>query len=363
MSKKRLRALVVSAPPANDTLSYQLGWPKAFDDHPDFEPTPFRAFSGGLKGRFERLQMKLKGFDVVILLHSVFSNSQKISAGLADWIAASRIPVVLFLGNEYKLMPKKLAFAETIGTALLVSQSDDPGVIKRYQDRLGCKACGIPNTGLDEAVFTPGPPLAERETAWGFRGGPGPEYLGHWQRVDLPIAFEAACAKAGVSTDISAKSDDRFGQVEWAAFLKGIQAIPGCEAGGDYVDFDDKGREAVNTLLRAKPDASRDEIGKVLEETLPEPQPLRCISGRHIEALGSKTVQALVRGRYNGFLEAGRHYLPLEPDLSNADEVVAMLQDIPYCQQMVDRTFDEVKGDLTYPALVSRLASEIRGVI
>jgi hypothetical protein len=52
-----------------------------------------------------------------------------------------------------------------------------------------------------------------------------------------------------------------------------------------------------------------------------------CLSSRHFDAIGTETCQILLPGRYNDVLVADRHYLALEPDFSNIDDVMARFRD------------------------------------
>jgi len=53
----------------------------------------------------------------------------------------------------------------------------------------------------------------------------------------------------------------------------------------------------------------------------------KAISSRHLEALGTETVQVLVEGCYNGILQPDLHYLAVRQDLSNLEEVLRRFAD------------------------------------
>ena len=110
---KRLRILLVHArSAANLTLSYQRGWPRHFARHPGFEVSFLntRAARPLALARARWLGL-VRRFDAVVLLHSVFSNACALDGRLLDAVRALPAPKVFFVGNEYKLMPEKLAFA------------------------------------------------------------------------------------------------------------------------------------------------------------------------------------------------------------------------------------------------------------
>ena len=59
------------------------------------------------------------------------------------------------------------------------------------------------------------------------------------------------------------------------------------------------------------------------------------LSPRSMEAAMIGTVQVLVKGNYGGILHPGKHYIPLNEDASNADDVVATLQNKDYCMDLI----------------------------
>src|SRR5439155_11999384 len=157
--------------------------------------------------------------DAIVMLHSVFSNACYLTARLFDAVAAMRQPKVYFVGNEYKLMDEKMAFAERLRLALLVTQSTSPAVQQLYRGRLGCAVIGIPNTGLDPAVFFSTRPASERPIDLGYRAEDSPIYLGHQERREIAEYFEANADRLHLTVDISLDSSRRFAEAEWAAFL------------------------------------------------------------------------------------------------------------------------------------------------
>jgi len=55
-----------------------------------------------------------------------------------------------------------------------------------------------------------------------------------------------------------------------------------------------------------------------------------------------------VRGRYNDILKAGEHYIPLDPDLSNASEAIELFSDPAERRRIADSTYDLVHDGHTY---------------
>ena len=179
-----LRLLLLYAQDAtNKTLSYQYGWPRYFQRHPQFRCTPInvhdRRITAQLRGN---LLARWGRFDAIVMLHSVFSNAPTLGGWLFDGICKARQPKIFFIGNEYKLMPEKMAFCEALNLALLVTQSTSPAVQDLYRNRLGCPIYAVPYTGLDTELFYPTRDTKDRPIDIGYRSYDSPVYLGHNER-------------------------------------------------------------------------------------------------------------------------------------------------------------------------------------
>ena len=120
------------------------------------------------------------------------------------------------------------------------------------------------------------------------------------------------------------------------------KAMLGVEGGASIFDFDGSIAGAVEDYQKCNPEADFDQIwmencqgfeGNVVHKT---------ITPRLFEAIATKTALILYPGRYRDILVPNRHYIPLEQDGSNIEEVVARLNDDEYLQNMVDRTYREI---------------------
>jgi hypothetical protein len=354
-----LRTLLVYAETlAGATLSYQRGWPRVLAADPRFACTPLDLASTS------RFTMRApRRFDLVLLLHSVFSNSRMLAGRLQERVTAVRARKVWFIGNEYKLMPDKLQFARELGIDLLVSQIESEKVRELYRRALDRPVVSIPNTGLDTRLISPGPPLAERPLDLGYRAFDGPAYLGHDERRRLLDRFTDLAARRGIVADLSLDPDARFTESEWAAFLQRCKGQLGFEAGGDYFELDDRSRFAVEVYVKEHPAAFFDEIREAVFANYGPRVSGRTISGRVIEAAGAKTAQLLIEGEYGGYLAPWTHYIPLRADLSNADEALDVLADEAKASEIAERAYEVVATELTWERLVDRLYESVQEIL
>lgn len=358
-----IRALVCFAgSAASRTLSYQTGWPRALARSPLFDCTLLDVLD-----RRSALTVTARllrpPWDVVLLLHSVFSNEQLLAGSLLALLRRLQTPKVFFIGNEYKAMPAKIAFAEQLEIVLLVSQLSNEAALDLYRRRLGCVVVGIPNTGIDPELFAPHTPCSERPIDLGYRAFDGPAYLGHRERRAIAEVFHEAAPARGLVLDVSLDPTDRFTEPAWAAFLNRCKGQLGTEAGSDYFELTDQTRDRVNAFVIEHPDASFDEVYERFFRHYEHPVSGRALSGRVIEAAGTKTAQILIRGEYGGLFQAGTHYIPLERDLSNVEEAIADFCDDRRRLEVAEHAYEVACRELTYERLTSRLHEELRSVL
>ena len=361
---KPIRVLLLYASGAdNRTWSYQTSWPRQFAHCHKFACTLLNVMDRGAANRLrgQWLARTWRG-DAVVLLHSVFSNACYLEGRLLDVVAAMPLPKAYFIGNEYKDMPAKMAFAERLPLALLVSQSGSPAIHRLYRERLNCAVIGIPNTGLDPAVFFPRRAPAERAIDLGYRSQDSPIYLGHQERRDIAEYFQAHAGRLGVTVDISLDESRRFDEPGWAAFLNCCKGQLGTEAGGDYFDLEDTTRLAVCRFTEQVPQWTLEEIRRrFFADT--HMLKLRIVSGRNIEAAGTRTVQVLFEGDYSGYFQPDVHYIPLKNDFSNVDEAIGKFRDAAFRDTIAGNAYQVARDELTYDRLLDRVHDALRPLL
>lgn len=357
-----VKAFVLYAVDASrTTLSYQQGWPAAFAESDRFETT--LANVATRRGRLAaHAALRLRSYDAIIVLHSVFSNVGVVDVGLMDAIARNRATKAYFIGNEYKLMVPKMEFAERIGVSLLISMTTSDRLHGLYRERLSCDVVSVPSAGLDPRIFHPTTDFADRPIDLGMRAFPEPVYFGHQDRRSIADYFVAHAQDLGLVVDISLDEADRFSPSQYAAFLNRCRGQLGTEAGSDYFDFHDEFNERASLLFLATPDLPPGGPAAFYAEQ-GEYFPVRVISGRHVEAAGTKTVQILFPGDYSGFFQPDVHYLALEKDFSNIDDVMRRFRDDDVCRSIAENAYRVAVEELTYERLLDRFLDALRPLL
>ena len=354
-------AVLYSINTSNQSLSYQLGWPEAFEKFGSFK---YELINIGTKRSIQSLIAceKLLGqkYDVIVLLHSVFSNALNLNWVLKQIISRTRAFKVFFIGNEYKLMPEKIEFCSFLGIQLMFSQSNNSKVFSIYQKALHCFVEHMPNTGVDLNLFKEERPFWKRPVDIGYRGYQSPLYLGHDERTQICKMFENSAITKQLSLDVSMEHADRVSGKKYVKFLNSCKSQIGTEAGGDFFDITDKTRIAVNDYITKNASANIDQIYGTFFEKYGQSVPMRIISGRNVEAGATKSIQILFEGDYGGYLKPDKHYIPLKKNCENLGEAIEKFHDIDFCKRLVANCFDIISAEFTYERLISKFETILR---
>lgn len=203
----------------------------------------------------------------------------------------------------------------------------------------------------------------QRRKDIGYRAWKAAKWLGeHGQhKVRVADVIGPLAQKRGMAVDISQRDEDQLGGDAWFDFLLDCRATIGVEGGASVLDRDGSLKNAVEAYEKDHPDAGFEEVREACFPDRDHELNLAAISPRHLEACMTETCQILIEGRYNGILEADKHYIPLKSDYSNVDEALDKLADQAYVQSMVRRAYaDVVESDRwTYRKYVRDIESEI----
>lgn len=190
----------------------------------------------------------------------------------------------------------------------------------------------------------------------GYRAWTAAPWLGRHGQLKVTIAkvFDVAAREHLLSADISIDEHATIVGDDWLRFLSGCRYTIGVEGGASLLDRDGSVRARTEAYLRAHPAAPYEEVEAACFPTRDGELRLFALSPRHLEAVATRTVQILVVGNYNGVLHRDVHYIPLQPDFGNLDEVIERLRDERERVVMADRAYDDVvlSGRYSYRAFV-----------
>lgn len=115
--------------------------------------------------------------------------------------------------------------------------------------------------------------------------------------------------------------------VAWHRFMENSKFCLVAPSGSSILDPWNEIRGCVRAFTALRRNATFEEIEKHCFPGMDGEHVFTAISPRNIEAALAQTVQIAVEDSYSGLLEPYEHYIPLDKNCSNIDEVVAAMDD------------------------------------
>jgi hypothetical protein len=206
-------------------------------------------------------------------------------------------------------------------------------------------------------------PLAQRPIVVAYRGRDIRGLYGRlaFEKYEIGRRMREICQARGIQHDITMDEESRIYGPAWFDFIGSCRSMLGSESGSNVFDFD-------GSIERTYKEMAASREGKVsYEEFLPivaqreSEISMGQISPRVFECAAMKTPMILFRGRYSGIIKPNVHYIPLEKDFSNVDEVLARIEDIQALEAMAEHTYAYLvaSGRFGYRAFSQKLRALI----
>jgi hypothetical protein len=161
--------------------------------------------------------------------------------------------------------------------------------------------------------------------------------LGKLGYLKSAIAEAFLRKKSHLSYDIEIGNSFFYGE-SWFHFLAGCRFTLGVDSGSLILDRTGKIKNQVEENGVQNFDLFKIEY----LDKFGIPINLRAISPRFFEAALLKVGLILVKGEYNGILIPDTHYIPLEEDFSNLDEVILKASDESLRLKLVDNCYNDL---------------------
>jgi hypothetical protein len=380
--------------------SYYRDWLDAFEDSPLFAVTSFNLFKGGQRRAATRAAAEA---ELVVALHSCSADTMRFITPLGSALKARRGRFLMLVGNEYNLpwsrMAEKRAFLQQIGADFVGTQLPHEAGAWLYAG-IGAAVLALPHA-LNERVFRRGPADPARRIDIGGRSARYPIFVGDDDRNRVYQMFARLGPATGLATDID--TGTRLDRTGWANFLGDCRATIGTEAGSWYLERDDRTALAIRAFIGERngratikadgalhaatrrlpyrlkenlkellkwsplgheafdvsPDCGAEIVNRFFGPARRAPVYAKCISSRNFDAAGTGTCQILVRGRYNDIFNAGEHYIPLEPDLSDADAAIGRFRDPAERCRIAEAAYALVHDRHTYRHRLAELHQQL----
>ncbi len=321
------------------------------------------------------IALDLDEFDAVVIHYSlVLSDEQYVSAAFREQLKRFSGLKVQFMQDEYRWVDRAAASSRDVGIGVLFTAAPEPSASQLYDERLpGVRR--VPTlTGYVPANLQTirVASLKDRTIDVAYRGRELPFWLGRLtqEKVWIGQGFLERAPRYGLRCDIGWRETERIYGTNWISFIASSRATLGTESGASIADFDGSVEKAVRSYFRAHPAASFNEVHEAVLRPYEGNVVVNVISPRVFEAVSLGTALVMFPGDYSGIVAPGEHYISLEKDFSNMDDVVDRLRDDAYLDALTARTREHVVGSgrWSYRAFVEEFdrvvaeeASEVRG--
>jgi hypothetical protein len=220
---------------------------------------------------------------------------------------------------------------------------------------------------LDEGVVAKIASLdaPERTIDVGYRAYRATPSLGRHGFLKTQIAkvFQEAAPREGLTVDISNRHEDAFVGDGWYRFLLRCKYTIGVEGGSSVLDRDGSITKKTEEYLAQHPGASFEEVEAACFPGLDGQFRLFALSPRHLEACATRTCQILIEGDYNGILTPWKHYIPLERDFGNLDEVLRLIKEDTLRADITENAYRDIvaSGAYSYSGFANSVVTRALG--
>ena len=376
-------------------MSYLDNWRDAWCSAADKYKVINIANSQGLM----EYQKESSNFDLIVVLHSVSSDSNLWLQKLSKVQVTSRPPMIMFVGNEFSSpflsTEKRLDLISQISPDFIASQLPIDSA-KWLYERVGSKVIAAP----------PGMPLLStknrstaRDIDLGFRGFRYPWYLMDDERNNVVDQVISIFKNQNLVVDAS--HEKRLNSSEWFDFLSRSRFTVSSEAGSKYIFRDDKIWNPVKeyfatekkfsalendvrglNLLRRLPSPLKSILKKFLSYLglnqgslyKPDSKELeilislvdlekyesrngKCISSRHFDAIAAGTWQILSPGEYSNIIFPKLHYT--EFSVNNYNQIQELIKSETARKFLHLANFETLYVNNSYTARVAQILKQV----
>lgn len=302
-------------------------------------------FTSEYQGRVEiGRKWKLDYFDAIVVHYSIRSNIiGYMYEGLRSSLKKFKGLKVLFIQDEYNDVDVAVNSINDISFDIIYTCIPEDSIKVVYAGIQRNDVVFIRNlTGyvpyLDNFEHF-AVPLEQRKLLVGYRGRKLPHHYGllGYDKYWIGEGFKEAIAGRDIAIDVETDDEKRI-YSNWYEFLGSCRAMLGTPSGANIFDFD-------GSLKQKAMDLADRPFAEVYGENFARYDGvvnMEQISPKIFEAIILRTALVLFPGNYSGILEEGRHFIRLEKDFSNINDVLSKLADIAFLQSLTKRAYEEV---------------------
>ena len=163
-----------------------------------------------------------------------------------------------------------------------------------------------------------------------------------YQKYNLANIFQESLGESStLKVDISNRHSQMIKGDKWYKFLENSKFCLASPSGSSAIDVTGHNRYLINEACKNNPNITFKEVKSSFLTNI-DYYNFTALSPRNIESILSNTVQIAIRGNYSGVLIPYLHFIPLNKDCSNLDEVIEMTNDIEFVEKMAKNARESV---------------------
>ena len=334
-------------------LSYVYDWLEAFCD---FDRLDVHLCDMMNLVQYAKYLKKIDNYELIVILHSATGDSITLLTKTAPLFDHRRGKMILFIGNEYDLLDKKITFIQNVEAEWVCTQLPLKTAKWLYAESPKSKILEMP-AALNPRLYATHTQI--REVDIGFIGALYHPWIGDMERTRMIQYFMDQGIKNGLNCDIRFKTIPR---TQWAAFLNGCKGIIGAESGTYYLDRQGKTIAKLKACFQKNPYLN---VKDICDSHFFHPEKFvsgKCISSRHFEPIGTGTCQILLEGHYNGILKKNQHYIGVKKNLSDIQDAIKKFKDETFRKNITVTAKKHIMSAHTYHHRVETLMKRIHAM-
>jgi hypothetical protein len=338
-----IKVLLFASHYLNPNLSYYWDWFENLYGFEDFNADVINTTKGSAELFYNLWKRRKNRYDLIIYPYGFFyKNNDNRSLSIFELFSNLNGKKIFFLENEYRLLNQKFAMAQILNAEYVTTQLPIDNAIKAYSafwdpEKIIPLPHGINNkNNCIKSIKN----NQEREIDLYFQGTEYPYYIGHQDRAIMAKYFEVKSKDYNLKIQCNLKHSERLNRDAWHNFLSNCKGVLAHESGSDFLETNDVNRLKITNFINEHPRSTFKEIYDLFFRNNKFQISGRCISSRHFDAINAKCCQIMFPGRYNDILYSNEHFIKVERDFSNVDEVMEKFLDKDLNDQITKRAYE-----------------------
>jgi len=173
-------------------------------------------------------------------------------------------------------------------------------------------------------------------------------------KINIGKQMKKICEKMDISHNIAWGEKDRIYQDAWLKTLGNSKVTLATECGCKIFDYGEVIKQKINIKIAQNNKYTYEQANKDFKlDTMAKYKACE-ISPKMFEAVALGTVLVMYPGKYKDIFKPNIHYIELEKDFSNIEEVIKKIQDDNFLQTMADRAHKDIvePGKYSYQKFV-----------